>query len=63
MSISGLGETAARDLAACKEKNISFVSIEDVSAACPKVSQSHIDVLKRLGALGNLPDSSQMSLF
>ena len=62
-SISGLGETAANDLAACKNKGVAFVSMEDVSAACPKVSQSHMEILKRLGALGDMPETSQMSLF
>ena len=63
ISISGLGEAAAGDLEAAKERSASFVSVEDVSAACPKVSQTHIEVLKALGALGDLPDTSQMSLF
>ena len=63
VSIAGLGETAARDLANAKNKGVTFVSVEDVSAACPKVSQTHIEMLKSLGALGNLPETSQMSLF
>ena len=63
VSISGLGEAAANDLAACTKKGLTFVSIEDVAAACPKVSQSHIEMLKNLGALGAMPDTSQMSLF
>ena len=62
-SISGLGEAAANDLASCKERGLTFVSMEDVSAACPKVSQAHMDQLKELGALGNMPETSQMSLF
>ena len=63
VSISGLGEAAASDLAAAKQKGITFVSMEDVSAACPKVSQTHMEVLKSLGALGDMPATSQMSLF
>ena len=63
VSISGLGETAARDLAACTKKGLTFVSIEDVFAACPKVSQTHIETLKNMGALGDMPETSQMSLF
>ena len=62
-SISGLGEAAANDLASCKERGLTFVSMEDVSAACPKVSQAHMDQLKELGALGSMPETSQMSLF
>ena len=61
VSISGLGETAAEDLKKCQGKR--FLSIEEVSAACPKVSQTHLEQLKKLGALGELPDSSQVSLF
>ena len=63
VSISGLGEAAASDLASCKTKGIDFISVEDISTACPKVSQTHIEILKNLGAFGELPDESQMSLF
>ena len=63
VAISGLGETAARDLVSCRESGKEFISVEELSAACPKVSQTHLEQLKALGALGNMPDSSQMSLF
>ena len=63
VSVSGLGEAAALDLARCRENGRSFISMEDLSAACPKVSQAHLDALKRLGALGDLPESSQITLF
>ena len=63
VSISGLGEAAAQDLARCKESGASFISVEELSAACPKVSQSHLETLKKLGALGDLPESSQISFF
>ena len=63
VSIAGLGETAAYDLAKCGQSGETFISVEEISAACPKVSTSHIEALKRLGALGDLPDSSQTSLF
>ena len=63
VSISGLGETAAADLAALKDKGTELISVEDVSTACPKVSQTHIETLRALGALGDLPETSQMSLF
>ncbi len=63
VAISGLGETAANDLMACQTQGRRFVSIEEVSAACPKVSQSHLEALKSLGAMGDMPETSQMSLF
>ena len=63
VAISGLGEAAAVDLSNCTKNGRSYISVEEVSAACPKVSQSHLEALKRLGALGNMPDSSQTSLF
>ena len=63
VAISGLGETAAYDLAKCTENGQTYISIEEVSDACPKVSFSHLETLKRLGALGDLPESSQINLF
>ena len=63
VAISGLGETAARDLAKCRESGKKFISVEEVQANCSKVSQTHIEQLKLVGALGEMPDTSQMSLF
>ena len=63
VSISGLGETAALDLARCKEREERFISIEELGLACPKVSQSHLEQLKTLGALGDMPETSQINLF
>ena len=63
VSVSGLGETAAWDLAKVKTLGKEFISVEELSAACPKVSQSHLDTLKAIGALGNMPDSNQINLF
>ncbi len=62
VGISGLGDAAAYDLAAHRGGN-EFVSVEELSMSCQKVSKAHIDQLKALGALGNLPDTSQLSLF
>jgi DNA polymerase-3 subunit alpha (Gram-positive type) len=62
VSISGLGESAAWDLMEGREgKN--FISVEEVAAACPKVSKTHIQMLKDAGAFGSMPDTSQVSLF
>ena len=62
VSISGLGESAAWDLMNGRDGK-SFLSIEEVAAACPKVSKTHIQMLKAAGAFGDLPDTSQISLF
>ena len=63
VSISGLGETAAEDLMRCRDSGKQFISIEELSLDCPKVSQTHLEILKLMGALGNLPESSQTTLF
>ena len=62
VSISGLGENAAISLMEGREGK-ALLSIEEVVAACPKVSKTHIQMLKEAGAFGELPDTSQVSLF
>ena len=62
VAISGLGESAAWDLVEGR-KGKTFLSVEEVAAACPKVSKTHIQMLKDAGAFGTLPDTSQVSFF
>ena len=62
VAISGLGETAAWDIMDGREGK-SFLSIEEFSAACPKVSKTHIEELKAAGAFGDMPETSQITLF
>ena len=62
VAISGLGENAAVNLMEGREGR-NFLSVEEVAAACPKVSKTHIQMLKDAGAFGDLPDTSQVSLF
>ena len=62
VAVSGLGETAAWDLMNGREGK-KFLSIEEVAAACPKVSKTHMQMLKEAGAFGDLPDTSQVNLF
>ena len=62
IAVGGLGETAAWDILAGREGR-EFISIEEFAAACPKVSQTHIENLRAVGAFGDLPDTSQVSLF
>ena len=63
VSISGLGDSAAQDLANCRAGGAKFISVEELGRACPKVSQTHLETLKRLGALGEMPETSQINLF
>ena len=62
VAISGLGESAALDIVEGR-KGKTFLSIEEFSAACPKASKTHIQMLKEAGAFGSLPDTSQVSFF
>ena len=62
VAISGLGENAAWDIMKGREGK-EFLSVEEFSAACPKVSKTHIQMLKEAGAFGSLPDTSQVSFF
>ena len=62
VSVSGLGETAAWDIMDGREGK-TFLSIEEFSLACPKVSKTHIENLKAAGAFGDLPETSQITLF
>lgn len=62
MSIPGLGETAALSILE-QRRGRSFVSVEEASAACPKLTGTHVELLKEMGAFGNLPNESQLTLF
>ena len=63
VSISGLGESAALDLERCRENGTKYISMEELSSACPKLSKTHLEQLKALGALGDMPETSQINLF
>ena len=62
VAVSGLGESAAWDIMSGREGK-EFLSVEEFSLACPKVSKTHIQMLKDAGAFGSLPDTSQVSFF
>ena len=60
-SIDGLGEKAA-DAIAEAAKDGPFLSKDDFRERT-KVSKTIVDMMARLGLLGNLPESNQLSLF
>ncbi len=62
-TIAGLGETAALDLEKVKNSGKQYISMQELSRDCPKVSQSHLEALKAIGALGDMPESNQLNLF
>ncbi len=62
-SIKGLGENAARSLAAAKDDGEGeYISIDDLQRRAG-ISSSVTTSLKEVGALDGIPESSQMSLF
>ena len=61
-SVRGLGETAALDTVE-KRKGKDFTSVEEFSLCCNKLSQTHIDQMRALGAFAGLPETSQLTLF
>ncbi|MCI8438215.1 MAG: PolC-type DNA polymerase III [Oscillospiraceae bacterium] len=61
-AVRGLGETAALDTVE-KRKGKEFVSIEEFSMCCNKLSKTHIDQLKKLGTFAGLADTSQITFF
>ena len=62
VAVAGLGETAAWDLMNAREGR-EFLSFEEFADACPKVSKTLIDQLQSAGAFGDLPLTSQLTLF
>ncbi len=61
-AVRGLGETAALDTVE-KRKGQEFVSIEEFAMCCNKLSKTHIDQLKALGAFAGMADTSQITFF
>ena len=61
-AVPGLGESAAVSLVENRAGR-QFISQEELLAACPKLSKAHVEQLRLAGALGAMPESSQISLF
>ena len=56
------GEAAAVDTVE-KRKGKTFISVEEFSMCCNKLSKTHIEQLKKLGAFAGMADTSQITLF
>jgi len=62
-AIAGVGENAAKQLAQAKDDGMGeFISCDDLMARSG-VGKSVVDSLREAGALGDLPESNQISLF
>jgi len=61
-SVRGLGESAA-EATVEQRKGKTFLSIEEFSDCCTKLSKTHIEQLKGLGAFAGMSDTSQITLF
>lgn len=62
-AIDGIGETAALSIAEAVERNPDGFIASDDLANEPGVGKSVVDALRKAGALGDLPESTQISLF
>ena len=61
-SVHGLGEAAALDTVE-KRRGKEFISVEEFSMCCNKLSKTHIEQLRALGAFAGMADTSQLTLF
>ena len=62
VTVRGLGETAALDTVE-KREGKTFISVEEFATTCNKLSKTHIEQLKALGAFAGMADTSQVTLF
>ena len=62
VTVHGLGEAAAQDTVR-KREGKTFISVEEFADCCSKLSKTHIEQLKALGAFAGMADTSQITLF
>lgn len=61
-ALSGVGESAAKAIAAARDKNNPFISQEDLRMRSG-IGKGVIEKLAEMGALGDLPEKNQIELF
>ena len=62
VSVRGLGETAAQATVE-QRKGKTFISVEEFATCCNKLSKTHIEQLKGLGAFSGMAETSQITFF
>ncbi len=62
VSVHGLGEAAAQATVQ-QRKGKTFISIEEFSNCCNKLSKTNIEQLKNLGAFAGMAETSQITFF
>lgn len=61
-AVDGIGENAAKQIAAAKDEGGDFLSIEDFQKRS-RATKTIVELLKTMGCFRGLPDSNQLSLF
>ena len=61
-SLGGVGDAAAVSLKEAREEGGEYISVDDLQSRA-KVSSAVIEMLRAVGALADLPESSQITLF
>ena len=63
VAVPGLGEQVANEIVEDRTANGPYSTVEEVGLRVSKLSSTLIDIMHQIGALGDLPNSQQMSLF
>ena len=63
VAVPGLGESVANEIVADREANGTYKTVEEIGQRVSKLSKTLIDTMHQMGSLGDIPYSSQMSLF
>lgn len=63
VAVPGLGEQVANEIVEDRTANGLYSTVEEVGLRVSKLSSTLIDIMHQIGALGDLPNSQQMSLF
>ncbi|MDR0819307.1 MAG: PolC-type DNA polymerase III [Oscillospiraceae bacterium] len=62
ITVGGLGIAAAAELVAAREQDKDW-TIEELAAACPKLTSTQVELLRQYGSFGEMQESAQISFF